>query len=154
METRVEVRATETADRAAVLALASRLEIGMSPWRDREAVARTVRNWIEASLDAEDDTRASFVAAEDGVVVGFVSVEEQDHWSGDPEAYIGELIVADDREGRGIGRALVERAAAWGRERGRCRIALDTGAGNERALAFYRAIGFDHDEVRLSRALT
>ena len=150
----VRVRPCSEADRRSVLALAHRLEEGVSPWRDRVAVAEAVRGWVEASVaGAEDGERASFVAEDGDRVVGFVSVERSRHWSGAVEAYIGELMVAEDAEGRGIGRALVDEAIRWGRAQGLDRIALETGAANTPALGFYRGLAFEQDEVRLSRQL-
>lgn len=148
------IRPASKGDEPAALALAGRLEEGVSPWRDRCSVAQAVRAWVAASVDAGgQEDRASFVAEQHGQIVGFVSVAETRHWSGDKEAYIGELMVAEAAEGQGIGRALVTEASAWGRSRGCLRISLETGAANDLALVFYNALGFEHDEVRLSRGL-
>lgn len=67
---------------------------------------------------------------EAGAVTGFVSVWE-------PDAFIHHLYVAPERQGRGIGHALL-RAAGWpgGSLRLKCL------ARNAGALAFYRAHGF------------
>ena len=113
-----------------------------------------MKSWVAASIDAVDDSdRACFVAEENGQVIGFLSVEQTHHWSGNREAYIGELMVAEYAEGRGVGRALVDEAIAWGRSKDCDRIALETGSGNSSALAFYQSMAFEHDEVRLSRQL-
>ncbi len=149
-----EVRPAHVSDRAAAVGLAYRLETGVSPWRRRPEVAKAVRTWVEASIDVIDsDDRACFVAEQNGDVIGFVSVEEACHWSGDTEAYIGELMVAETAERRGVGRALVNEAIAWGRSQGYDRIALETGWANTSAVAFYRSMAFEADEVRLSRQL-
>lgn len=93
------------------------------------------------------------VVEENGQVVGFISVKKSSHWSGDSEAYIGELMVSKPAEGRGVGRALVDEAAAWGRSQGCQRIALETGVANNAARRFYQALAFEEEEIRLSRAL-
>lgn len=173
----LRVRPAGPPDAPAALDLSRRLREGVSPWRDTEAVAGIVRGWVEASIGAGDDTtKACYVAedraddraddgADDGAehgegdgeegatVLGFISVERSTHWTGTVEAYIGELMVDESAEGQGVGRALVDRAAAWGRSHGCERIALDTGAANTKAIGFYRAIDFEADEVRLSRPL-
>lgn len=148
------VRPAADDDGPAALSLASRLEEGVSPWRDQSNVAHAVRAWVEASISAlTDNDRACFVAEENTQVIGFVSVKRCQHWSGAIEAYIGELMVATTAEGRGVGRALVEEAVDWSQSQGCDRIALETGSANAPALAFYHSLGFEHDEVRLSRGL-
>lgn len=145
------VRPARRSDRTAAVALAHRLEEGVSPWRRQSDVANAVTTWVEASIGSVDDSdRACFVAERNSHVIGFVSVEQSHHWSGDTEAYIGELMVAEER---GVGRALVNEVIAWGRSRGCDRIALETGSANTPALAFYRSMAFEIDEIRLSRQL-
>jgi len=76
-----------------------------------------------------------FVAERDGTVVGFASV--LDRPDGDTE--LDGLFVEPTCWRGGIGRALVDRCAGYGRER-------DAGAihviGNPHALGFYKAYGF------------
>lgn len=145
------VRQAVPTDGPGVLDLAHRLEEGVAPWRDRPNVATAVRSWVETSM-GEDD-HACFVAEDGGRIVGFVSVTSTIHWSGPTEAYIGELMVCKQVEGMGVGRALAEEAATWGRTNGYERITLTTGAANERARRFYHSLGFDDEDIKLSRAL-
>ena len=150
----LEVRPATEADRSYVVSLAHRLEEGVAAWRDRSAVAEAARSWVETSMSRIGrDEQGCFVVEEYGQVIGFVSVGETCHWSGTSEAYIGELVVSRQAEGRGVGRALVDEAAAWGRSRGCRRIALATGAANTAARQFYRSLNFEEEEVRLSRRL-
>jgi GNAT superfamily N-acetyltransferase len=137
-------------DRDAVLSLATRLTIGVATWRDPAAVAAAVRGWVMNSItDA-----AVFVAHDDHTVVGFVTVAERRHFTGAIDAYVGELVTAEEAEGRGVGRALLTRAEDWAREQGYVRISLETGAGNRRALRFYEHLGWQPEDVRLSKPLT
>ncbi|HEY2982239.1 MAG TPA: GNAT family N-acetyltransferase [Anaerolineales bacterium] len=78
---------------------------------------------------------------------GFVAVEGDD-WIGLVTLMFGdgecEIISIDSlREGRGIGGALLERAAQTARERGCRRLFLITTNDNLRALAFYQKRGFE-----------
>ena len=93
------------------------------------------------------------VADLDGAVVGFVSVSVKQHWAGDRDAYIGELVVDATHEGQGVGRALVGAAVRWAQERGLSRITLETGAANRRARQFYATLGFEEEDIRLTRLL-
>lgn len=149
----VEVAPYSAADRGAVLALAPRLGVGVAEWRAGDSVETAVRGWVEESISAVDNARAVLVARVDGVVVGVVTVCEQEHWSGQVDAYVGELVTAESFEGRGVGRALLGRAEEWARARGLARVTLETGAGNSRARAFYARQGYQDEEVRLTRVL-
>lgn len=149
------VRDYRPEDRDALLELAGRLTIGVAPWRDADAVALAVHGWVVGSIDATDQGRGFvFVAVVDDEVVGFVSVGERRHWAGALDAYVGELVTAGSAEGRGVGRALLARAEHWARERGYQRITLETGARNARALRLYEHLGWEQEDVRLSKPLT
>ena len=139
---------------ALACALAPRMAVGVAAWRPIEGVGSALREWFEESLDARGDEQATFVARVGGEVVGMVAVSEQRHWSGDLDAYVGELATAARHERRGVGRALLDRAEQWARERGLARITLETGAANTGARAFYSALGYLEEEIRLTRMLT
>ncbi|WP_409482933.1 N-acetyltransferase family protein [Arsenicicoccus dermatophilus] len=149
------VRVYEPGDRDEIVGMADRLTVGVAPWRDREAVVAAVRGWVTDAVDraGTGDDRVVLVAEQAGVVVGFISTEEQRHWSGQLDVYVGELVVREDREGYGIGRALVRAVEEWARGRGVARIRLTTGAANDGALGLYEAVGYEREDITLSRAL-
>lgn len=89
----------------------------------------------------------------DGKVAGFVSLGARAHFTGELDAYVGELVVAQADEGWGVGRALVAAAEGWALQRGLVRITLETGAANSGARAFSSALGFAEEDVRLTRTL-
>jgi GNAT superfamily N-acetyltransferase len=149
-----QVRPYRPDDREAVLRLADRLAIGVAPWRDAGAILTAVRGWVRGAIEATAGPGAVLVAEDArGVVVGFVSVEPGRHWSGQEQAYVGELIVAEAAEGRGVGRALMEAAEEWARGRGYGMLVLETGAANARARAFYARLGYAEEDVRLTKIL-
>ena len=136
------------------MGMAERLQEGVASWRDPEAVRLAVIDWVRESLgDLSDPDSGAFVAERDGEVVGFVCVSERAHFTGEVDAYIGELVVSKAAEGAGVGRALVGVAENWGRTRGRKRVVVDTGAANIAARRFYAALGFDEEDVTVSRAI-
>ncbi len=148
----VDIRPARAQDHAALLALSPRLTIGVAPWRDPDRVARAVRGWIESSLgSASDEGHAVLVAVLDGRIAGLVSLGQWEHFSGEVDAYVGELVTDGAAEGRGVGRALMAAAEEWAAERGLARITLDTGIRNDRARRFYAAFGFEEEDVRLSK---
>lgn len=96
----------------------------------------------------------SFVAREAGQVVGFILLgflpwtagaadDERDWWLGDVLA----IAVADGFRGRGVGRALMERALSLVREMSEWRdlkgIELTCAADNQAGLSFFGRFGFE-----------
>jgi ribosomal protein S18 acetylase RimI-like enzyme len=140
-------------DRAGILELAPRLAEGVAPWRD-QAEALLAGRWLEESLDAaKTGDGAVLVAADAAGIAGVISVRSSTHFTGERDGYIGELAVADHASRRGIGRALIAAAEAWARDHGLRNLSLLTGAFNTNARAFYAALGFAEEEVRLTRPI-
>jgi ribosomal protein S18 acetylase RimI-like enzyme len=67
-------------------------------------------------------------------------------WSSGLEAYLQELYVVPDRRGRGLGRALLQRAIDLCRERGADGIDLNTGETDTAARGLYESMGFTNRE--------
>lgn len=150
----VRVRAYIAADRDAVMALAPRLTEGVAAWRDPDAVLSAVQEWIAAAADnADEPDHGTYVAVDGDEVVGIVSVTQRTHWTGQADAYVGELITAAGQERRGIARRLMAVAEAWGAQRGLSFLTLETGAANHTARAFYAALGYQEEDVRLTKAI-
>ena len=84
----------------------------------------------------------SFVAEAEGAIVGGVLVGYDGH-----RGWVNYLAVDPSARRRGVGAALMARAEATLREVGCPKINLQVRAGNETAIAFYRALGFGVDEV-------
>lgn len=150
----IEIRGYLPADRDALLALAPRLVAGMAPWRDRAAWLRAVAGWVRSAADtAADGDHAVYVAVDGGTVVGFVEVARRTHFTGQVDAYVGELVTAAGHERRGIARALMLAAEEWAIGQGLDLLTLETGAANREARAFYAAIGYQDEDVRLTKEL-
>ena len=150
----IAIRAGADADREAVLALAPRLAVGVAPWRDQAEAIAAGRRWLEGSLAAAArGDGAVFVATVADQVLGVISIAPSTHFTGERDGYIGELAVAEHASRQGIGRALIDAADAWARDHGLAHLTLHTGARNAGARAFYAALGFETEEVRLTRPL-
>ena len=151
----VDIRPVQPGDHAQVLALAPRLVEGVAAWRDPQAVRRTVRGWVESSLDtASQPGHAVYVAIADGRVAGMVTISEQAHFTGQVDAYIGELAVTSIMERRGIATELVNAAEVWAVRRGLAFLTLETGAANQPARAFYSRRGYQEEDLRPTKAIT
>jgi hypothetical protein len=99
----VTIRPLESTDLEGVLRLTPRLLVGVDPSRSTDRVRKAVEGWVDDSVKAAGtDGHAGWVAVLDGAIVGFVSVSEEDHWSVETDAWIGELMVAERCEGHGV----------------------------------------------------
>ncbi len=101
-----------------------------------------------------DGGRVLLVAVDGREVLGFAGAEEQHHFTGQPQAYLGELVVAPGARRRGVAAALVGAVEEWARSRGLPVVTLDTGAANGPARALYARLGYVEEQVTLTRVLT
>ena len=150
----LRVRPYVPADHTFVLSLAPRLAIGMQPWRDSALWLATVERWITESIHQHAQKTMVWIAEdEQGERLGFATVAHSTHFTGQRQAYIGELATSEKAEGRGVGTALVEACEQWARQQGYLLLVLSTGAANTRALSFYRRLGFHDEDVTLTKFL-
>ncbi len=150
----IRVRPYIPADRQFVLSLAERLTIGMPAWRDRQQCLSAVRGWINESIEQGEGNTTIFVAQdEQGELIGFATVTRTTHFTGETQAYIGELATTEAAEGRGAGKALLQSCEQWARDQGYRIISLDTGAANVRAIGFYHHLGYQDEDVKLVKIL-
>lgn len=134
----VSVRPAEPGDRDAWVAMRERLWPGELEEHIREAevfFAGERRNPLEV-LVAEVGTQ----------VVGFAELSIREFVDGcatDRVAYLEGWFVEALHRGKGVGRALVEAAEAWGRGQGCREFASDVEPDNQRSLDAHRALGFE-----------
>lgn len=148
--TEIQVRFYTPADQEFLFSLAPRLLIGAAPWIDPGLMLEAVRQWITSSIARHGSEAVVFVAEDSrGERLGFASVSRDQHFTGVPQAYLGELAVAEAVEGRGVGKVLVRACEQWAHEQGYSRLALDTGWANERGRRFYERLGFKEESVKL-----
>ncbi len=148
------VRPYNPGDREFVLGLASRLTIGMPAWRDPRLCLTAVQGWINGSIEQQGVNTMVFIAEDDqGERLGFATVTHETHFTGERQAYIGELAASESAEGQGVGKALVQACEQWARDQGYRVISLVTGAANGHALGFYHHLGYQDEDIRLIRLL-
>ncbi|HZU13331.1 MAG TPA: GNAT family N-acetyltransferase [Chloroflexota bacterium] len=150
----IRIRPATLEDREFLHRIAPRLLVGYASWRDQERMLKTVDGFLQGDLEAPAD-RGMMVIAEraDGTRLGVAGVAHNVNFTGERQAYLGELAVIEEAEGMGVGRLLVEAVERWARDNGHNLLVLDTGAANERARAFYEHLGYREESVRLAKQL-
>ncbi len=132
----VQVRPAGPSDFDAVSALLA--ELGRPALSDE---TRATAHGVYGRHLARPDT-ASLVAELEGATVGFLSLEFRERLNRtQSQAWIPDLIVSPPARGRGVGRALLERAFAVARERNCWGITLESGYARQVAHQLYRASG-------------
>ncbi len=89
------------------------------------------------------DKEGFFVAEVDGKVVGFAAGDSK--WvnsEGERVLEIHEIFVIPEMRGKGVGTKLMERLLEYGKKRGLKLAELWVGEKNQRAIDFYRKLGF------------
>lgn len=101
----------------------------------------------EAMLDrfARYPDYALYVAHEAEAIVGTFALLVMDNLGhqGTPSAIVEDVVVAADRQGRGVGTRMMEEALAIARARGCYKLVLSSNARREAAHAFYEGLGFE-----------
>jgi RimJ/RimL family protein N-acetyltransferase len=144
----IRVRRAEPSDAQALVNLADavgreaeRWILSSEGWRsigDERRYLKTVQRHPDAAV---------FVAEDDGVVVGRLSVARDPHPASRHVADVG-LMVAASHRGRGIGRMLLDEAVSWARMSEIRKLELHVFPWNEPALKLYESFGFEREGYR------
>jgi len=116
---------------------------------------RAVAVDIAATLEAPDDTAAVFVVEDAaGRPLGFVHVRTfSDYFTAEPHGHVSDIVVGEDAEGRGAGRALMAAAEGWSRKKGHRLLTLNVFDQNHRARALYDRLGYRPDTTKMVKVL-
>jgi ribosomal protein S18 acetylase RimI-like enzyme len=144
MTERLEIRPARSGDSEFVAGLASSLlEFGSPIWTDAEALAPGFRRVLIEAVRDQDDRSAVLIAEDaNGTPLGFISLKVGADATGIERAHVADLAVTERARRSGVGRALMEAGEAWARARGYAVLSLDVWATNDRAIAFYRRLGY------------
>lgn len=148
----IEIRAFTAEDREFLARIAPRIRPAetVSP-REPAAMDRFFHEIERGRLLTEPGAEA-FVAMIDGEPNGLVSIHpETDYFTGHPRAYVDVLVVAEEAEGRGVGRALMTHAERWAQAHGCREVVLDVFATNNDAIRFYERCGYRPDHIRMAK---
>lgn len=121
--------------------------VSLEPAADREALVPLLleADESEAVLRGYLYEGDLYRVVTDGQTVGVVLLIPE----GSDAVEIRNIALAEDRRGRGLGRAAVEAVAALARATGAARLLVGTADSSVGTLGFYRRVGF-HDAGRLA----
>ena len=147
MNSELHIRPARSGDRQALLPLFQELNrhhasIQPDYFRRAEGLPPALQQ-----LEAGRQDLALLVAERQEALLGFVVVRVHDT-PDDPllvkrrRAHVEDMMVTADARRQGVGRALVQGAARWSRQRGASRVLLTVWNDNGGAEAFYLDLGF------------
>ncbi len=148
------LRQAEAEDEQFVMALAERfVGFELPAWRKRNECLVGIRDDLLRNLDDPPPTSWLYVAEDEaGERVGYLHLQKlRDFFTGRLKCHISDLATTPDAEGRGVGRTMLRFSEDWAREHKCALITLGVFPGNQRALAFYRASGFDTDLLLMAK---
>ena len=134
------IRVADVSDAPAIAHLTTQLGYDLT---ERDAADRLSRILIR------DDQRF-FVADIDSRVVGWVHVLFGEYVDAEAFVVVGGLVVDRNHRRLGIGRALMDRAETWARERGCAVVRLSSSATRDAAHRFYEDLGYTNIKTQYS----
>lgn len=126
------VRLATLADAAAIARLSGQLGYAST-------TAETARRLTDLNGNGE---HAVFVADSSGTPLGWIHVAMSHSLLADTPAEIAGLVIEEHHRGWGIGRALMEHAEQWARNKGCRSVRLRSNVVRFRAHAFYEGLGY------------
>jgi GNAT superfamily N-acetyltransferase len=138
------------------MATAERLSaFGPPAWRTAaEVVVGEVRT-LEEFFHAPDPLTSLLIAVSPSDEPhGFVYLQElQDYFTLERHGHIGIIAVAEQYEGQGAGKALMQASEDWALARGYRKLTLSVFEHNQRARRVYELCGFKPDTIKYLKVL-
>jgi GNAT superfamily N-acetyltransferase len=152
----VHVREATMADRNFITGVVPRLRaFGPPPLRPAAALDRAEVEALEHALDDPASDAVLLVAELEGVGPAGVALADTatDYFTHERHGHLSIIIVSEEGEGHGVGRALLEAVEAWSAAQGHRFITLNVFTGNQRARRVYERAGYVEDTVRYVKEL-
>lgn len=154
MTAQFTIRTANTEDQDFVAGLAlSLLEFPSPAWEDPAALSGRYGEALARAVKEQDQGSTVLIAERDGAAVGLISLRVDHDAAGFERAHVADLAVTPDARRIGVGRALMQAAESWASERGLLMLGLDVWSTNDRALGFYRHLGYRPESMTLIKRL-
>ena len=153
----IETRAAVSADSTAIAALLPRLASfdPLPPGRNRDDLWRPDLEGLEAWADGRSPSTTVRVATADDLVVGAgIVTYGPEPFTGDHNAHLLAIVVAESVDGHGVGQRLMAELDTDARSRGATTMSLNVFVANDRARRLYARLGFHEELIRAVRPLT
>lgn len=132
----------------------SLLEFGSPAWDDAAALTPGFRDVLVSAVRAQDPQSPVLIAeGADGAPLGFISLKVGEDVVGVARGHVADVAVTAGARRIGVGTALMRAGEAWARDRGLPALSLDVWSRNERALTFYRRLGYGAESLCLIKRL-
>ena len=155
-ECSVTIRAYESADREAVVALFTRINRELAPANMRERFEEYIETSIKGEMShlrdifSEARRNAFWVVAIDGRIIGMFGIESRSEDSTE----LRRMYLDRPYRGRGIAQRMLQCAECRARELGFTRMILSTAEIQKAALAFYRKSGYQLVRTELADTMS
>lgn len=153
----VRIRPADLEDKEFIFSLVPRLaEFGPPAWRNAAQMTAVDVQVLENKIVNQPPGTAVFIAEDEtGVRLGFIHLQTgTDYYNREEHGHIADVIVAPEGEGRGVGRALMEKGEEWARNRGFRWLTLSVFAQNLRARELYERLGYGEDIMKYVKELS
>jgi ribosomal protein S18 acetylase RimI-like enzyme len=150
----VDVRPFRPEDRPFLARIAPRMNPGQTASPRDPAVFDKFFSELGGGTFLTKPGAQAFVATIGGQPCGIISFyPDKDYFTHHPRAYIDNLVVAQESERKGVGRALLAFVEHKARDQGFREVVLDVFAANHGAIAFYERQGYRPDHIRMVKPL-
>jgi GNAT superfamily N-acetyltransferase len=151
----VRVRDSRPDDREFIISLVPELlSFGPPPWRDARQMTPVDVRVVGDAVDGRSPGSSVLIAEDDlGTRLGFIHVTEEDDYYAGACGHIGDVVVAREARGRGVGAALLAAGEQWARARGYRLLSLNVFVDNTEARSLYERSGFAPETVRHVKVL-
>jgi ribosomal protein S18 acetylase RimI-like enzyme len=152
----IQIRPAFFGDTDFVISLVPRLvEFGPPFWRNAAQMTVTDIQVLSDKLVKQPAGTAIFIAEDsNGVRLGFIHLHSgTDYYNREEHGHIGDVIVAPEGEGRGVGSMLITKGEEWARSQGYRWLTLSVFAENLRAREVYKRLGYGEDIMKYVKEL-
>jgi ribosomal protein S18 acetylase RimI-like enzyme len=148
-DTRILIRPATTADKDTLKQLARRLaDFDLPPWRTAHEIADADARAMIAAVAASRKDDEVFIAERSGREVGCLHILATTDFFGRRHAHVSVIAASAEAARSGVGRALMDFAEAWARERELTMMTLNVFANNTTARRFYEKSGMDVEVLK------